>query len=567
MTQHTVIAELQSVLTTEQVAVNAKKNEHYRTGWRSGGGDALAVVFPKKLIEFWRVLEVCVRNNCIIIMQAANTGLTEGSTPSGNDYDREIVVVNTLAMNQLLVLGDGEQVISFPGTTLHTLEKTLKPLKRAPHSVIGSSCLGASIVGGIANNSGGALVKRGPAYTELSLHARVDEKGELHLVNHLDIELGDTPEEILGNLEGGNFDQSFKASEKRASASDYVDILRDVDANTPSRYNADPSKHYEASGCAGKLAVFAVRLDTFDVAQKERTFYIGTNHQQTLTHIRRHILSEFTHLPDVAEYMHRDIFDVSNKYGKDTFLAVKHLGTDLLPKMFALKGRMDAVLNKLSFVPSNLTDRMMQLFASIMPKHLPREMMEYREQYEHHLILKVSDGGIDEAQQFLDEYFGADAERGGFFECNSELAQSAYLNRFAAAGAAMRYQVMNDKQVGDMIALDIALRRNDQEWVEELPPAIADKVEKSLYYGHFLCHVFHQDYILKKGTSAKEVKKAMLKELDSRGAKYPAEHNVGHLYEAEQALRDFYKQLDPTNTFNPGVGGTEKYKRNCSCCG
>jgi hypothetical protein len=35
-------------------------------------------------------------------------------------------------------------------------------LGRAPHSVIGSSCLGASIVGGVANNSGGALVKRGP---------------------------------------------------------------------------------------------------------------------------------------------------------------------------------------------------------------------------------------------------------------------------------------------------------------------------------------------------------------------------------------------------------------------
>lgn len=567
MTQHPVITDLQRALTTDQVAVNAKKTEHYRTGWRSGGGDALAVVFPKKLIEYWRVLEVCVSNNCIIIMQAANTGLTEGSTPSGTDYDRDIVVINTLAMNQLLVLGEGEQVISFPGTTLHTLEKTLKPFKRAPHSVIGSSCLGASIVGGIANNSGGALVKRGPAYTELSLHARVDEKGTLHLVNHLDINLGDTPEDILDNLESGNFDQRFTASDKRASASDYIDILRDVDADTPSRYNADPSKHYEASGCAGKIAVFAVRLDTFTVARQERTFYIGTNRQQTLTDIRRHILSTFNHLPDVAEYMHRDIFDVSNQYGKDTFLAVKHLGTDLLPKMFASKGRMDAILNKMRYVPKNLTDRMMQLFASLMPKHLPKELMEYRDKYEHHLILKVSDNGIDEAQQFLDGYFSTDAERGDFFECSSEQAQSAYLNRFAAAGAAMRYQVINEKHVGEMVALDIALRRNDQEWVEQLPPVIADNIEKSLYYGHFLCHVFHQDYVLKKGTDAKAVKKAMLKELDSRGAKYPAEHNVGHLYDAEQALRDFYKQLDPTNTFNPGIGGTEKYKRNCACCG
>ena len=58
----------------------------------------------------------------------------------------------------------------------------------------------------------------------------------------------------------------------------------------------------------------------------------------------------------------------------------------------------------------------------------------------------------------------------------------------------------------------------------------------------------------------------MLALLDSRGAKYPAEHNVGHLYEAESNLQKFYKDLDPTNTFNPGIGKMEKHKRNCSCC-
>ena len=31
----------------------------------------------------------------IIIMQAANTGLTGGSTPFGDDYDRPILIINT----------------------------------------------------------------------------------------------------------------------------------------------------------------------------------------------------------------------------------------------------------------------------------------------------------------------------------------------------------------------------------------------------------------------------------------------------------------------------------------
>ena len=44
------------------------------------------------------------------------------------------------------------------------------------------------------------------------------------------------------------------------------------------------------------------------------------------------------------------------------------------------------------------------------------------------------------------------------------------------------------------------------------------------------------------------------------GAEYPAEHNVGHEYLAKPILSDFYKKLDPTNFFNPGVGQTSKNK-------
>ena len=566
MSQHSLISELKTVLHTENIVVGERETEHYRKGWRSGSGSALAVLFPQTLLQFWRVLQACVNADCIIVMQAAKTGLTEGSTPSGHDYDREVVVINTLAMDGLLLLGEGKQIIGLPGTTLHKLEKTLKPLNRAPHSVIGSSSLGATIIGGVANNSGGALVKRGPAYTELSLFAWVNAKGELNLVNHLGIELGQEPEEILTNLESGNFDNTNLATDKKASATDYVELLRDVDADTPSRFNADPKRLFESSGCAGKIAVFAVRLDTFSVAKKEQTFYIGTNDPNTLSKIRRDMLISFDNLPEVGEYLHRDIFNVANEYGKDTFLSVKHLGTDNLPKMFAIKGRIDAVLNKVSFLPKYLTDRFMQGVSRLFPQHLPARMLQFNKQYEHHLVLKMSDAGIAEAQAYLAKYFDGNPQAEGYFECDDNEASSAFLHRFAAAGAAVRYQTLKSKDVGDILALDIALCRNDMQWVEEFPESIAQHIEKSLYYGHFFCHVFHQDYVLKKGADAKQVKMQMLALLDSRGAKYPAEHNVGHLYEAESALQNFYKKLDPTNTFNPGIGKMEKTKRNCACC-
>ena len=44
------------------------------------------------------MLKACVTADKIILMQAANTGLTEGSTPNGNDYDRDIVIISTLRL-------------------------------------------------------------------------------------------------------------------------------------------------------------------------------------------------------------------------------------------------------------------------------------------------------------------------------------------------------------------------------------------------------------------------------------------------------------------------------------
>ena len=99
---------------------------------------------------------------------------------------------------------------------------------------------------------------------------------------------------------------------------------------------------------------------------------------------------------------------------------------------------------------------------------------------------------------------------------------------------------------------------NDRDWIEKLPPEIDAQIEKKLYYGHFFCHVFHQDYVVRKGHNCLVLEHAMWKLLDARGAEYPAEHNVGHLYHARPALADFYRSVDPTNSLNPGIGQTSK---------
>uniref|UniRef100_UPI00286F66AE D-lactate dehydrogenase n=1 Tax=Buttiauxella brennerae TaxID=82988 RepID=UPI00286F66AE len=445
------------------------------------------------------------------------------------------------------------------GSTLYQLEKALKPLGREPHSVIGSSCIGASVIGGICNNSGGSLVKRGPAYTEMALYARIDEQGKLTLVNHLGIDLGVTPEQILGKLDDERVKpENVLHDQRQASDKDYAERVRDVDADTPSRFNADPSRLFEASGCAGKLAVFAVRLDTFVAEKQNEVFYIGTNKPEVLTEIRRHILANFENLPVAGEYMHRDIYDIAEVYGKDTFMMIDKLGTDKMPLFFTLKGRADAWFEKVPFVKPHFSDRVLQRLSGWCPSHLPPRMKEWRGKYEHHLLLKMSGDGISEARNWLESYF--EQAEGAFFVCTPTEGAKAFLHRFAAAGAAVRYHAVHASEVEDILALDIALRRNDQEWFEQLPPEISSQISHSLYYGHFMCHVFHQDYIVKKGVDAHTLKEQMLELLRSRGAQYPAEHNVGHLYEAPASLKQFYKANDPTNSMNPGIGKTTKHK-------
>ncbi|WP_373368390.1 D-lactate dehydrogenase [Serratia fonticola] len=553
------ITQLKNIVGNAQVLTGERSTERYRKGFRSGGGKALAVVFPTRLLQLWQILQACVAADKIVIMQAANTGLTEGSTPSGQDYDRDIVIVSTLRLDHIQVLDNGKQVVGFPGSTLNKLERLLKPYGREPHSVIGSSCIGASVIGGICNNSGGALVKRGPAYTEMALYAKLDADGQLRLVNHLGINLGDTPEEILTRLEKGDYRPTdVEHGELRASDNEYASRVRDVDADTPSRFNADKRRLFEASGCAGKLAVFAVRLDTFAKEDKEQVFYIGTNDTAVLTELRRHMLSQFENLPVAGEYMHRDIFDIAEVYGKDTFMMIDKLGTDQMPRFFTLKGRVDATLNKLPLIPHNLTDNLMQKLSKLAPNHLPPRMKEYRQRFEHHLLLKMAGPGIEEAQQYLQSYFAQ--ANGDFFVCTPEEGKKAFLHRFAAAGAAVRYHAVHADQVEDILALDIALRRNDTEWFETLPPEIDNQLVHKLYYGHFMCHVFHQDYVVKKGADSHALKEQMLAILNQRGAEYPAEHNVGHLYHAKPDLQAFYQDADPTNSFNPGIGKTSKQK-------
>ncbi len=545
-------------ITGDKYILTSKWNKNtYCKGWRYGEGEALAVAKPGTLLEIWKILKVCIEEDIIVIVQAANTGLTGGSTPYGDDYDRPIIIINTMRIDNIQIINNGKQIIGLAGSTLYDLEKKLKPIGREPHSVIGSTSIGASIVGGVCNNSGGSLVHRGPAYTELALYAKVNKKGELELVNELEINLGSNPEEILNNLQNKNYNESdIIKSDKLASDDKYSEIVRQVDSKTPARFNADKRLLYNASGSAGKIVVFAVRLDTYPEPKNKQVFYLGSNNPDDFWQIRRDILKTFKTLPRLGDYVHRGCYDAAKKYSKDNFIVIEKLGTNFLPTLFELKRYVDIITSKLNFFPDHFSDRLMQFLSNFWPNHLPKRMDNFRDLYEHHWIIEMTDNGIDEAKKYFQDFFNE--KEGDYFECNEYEGKKAMLHRFVSASAIGRYHALNAKTSGEMMSMDIAFPRNEKDWFEKLPPEIDKLIEIKFYYGHLFCHVQHQNYILKKGIDSEKLKEKLLKIYDERGAEYPAEHNVGHEYSAKQTLIDFYKKLDPTNVFNPGIGRTSK---------
>tara|TARA_Y100000389_G_scaffold108339_1_gene105473 strand:- start:1628 stop:3301 length:1674 start_codon:yes stop_codon:yes gene_type:complete len=554
-----MIQELIDIIGTKYVITASWRKTPYSKGWRYGNGEAFAVLRPGSLIELWKILKVCLKADVIVIMQAANTGLTGGSTPNSNDYDRPIVIVNTLRIDDIQLINEGKQIIGFSGSSLYDLEKKLEPINREPHSIIGSTSIGASIVGGVCNNSGGSLVQRGPAFTELALYAKVNIDGELELINELEINLGSNPEEILNNLQNKNYDKlDVINSNKLASDNKYSEIVRQVKSTIPARYNADERLLHNVSGCAGKLAVFAVRLDTYPKPKKNQVFYVGSNNPDDFWKIRRDILKTFKTLPTLGDYVHRDCYDAAKKYSKDTFLVIEKLGTNFLPTLFELKRKVDIIASKFKFFPDHFSDRLMQFLSNFWPNHLPKNMEEFRDLYEHHWIIEMSDNGINEAKEYFNNFFKD--KKGDYFLCNEKVGKKAMLHRYVSASAIGRYHNLNKSKHGEMLSLDIAFPRNEKNWFEKLPLEIDELLEMKLYYGHLFCHVQHLNYIVKKGVDGEALKEKLLNTYKERGAEYPAEHNVGHEYFANPTLLKFYKELDPTNFFNPGIGKTSKLK-------
>lgn len=547
-----LVEALRAAVGRRHVITDPDSARAYTTGYRMGTGTVLAVVRPATLMELWRAAQLCVAADTALIVQAANTGLTGGSTPCG-EYDRPIVLISTLRIDAVIPIADGTEAVCLAGATLTGLEEELLPYGRVPHSVIGSSCLGASVVGGICNNSGGALVSRGPAFTRYSLFARVDESGRLVLINNLGLALGDDPETVLAALDGGHLPpQSTQASAGETCQPSYEARVRDVDAATPARHNADSEYHFDVSGSAGKVIVFAVRVKSYAAPSRPVTFLLATDDPQDLADFRRSALGTFRNLPVSAEYLHNDAAKLAASHGNDVCQAVRYLGARRMPMLFAIKRTLDRMPRIFGRAPA---DRLLQAIGQLAP-HPLSGLMRALTKREHLLIVTMADDGVREMRNCMP---GDHRRSLTVHACTSADGAALQRLRFATAGAMVRLAAVA-KESGPLVAIDCALPRNRRDWRVTLPQELSDQVLHRADYGHFLCHVFHLDFLLRPGCDADAFETSLVALLQSEGVMCPAEHSFGHHYRAPDNVVAFYRSLDPTNALNPGVGQTSRSK-------
>jgi D-lactate dehydrogenase len=203
-----------------------------------------------------------------------------------------------------------------------------------------------------------------------------------------------------------------------------------------------------------------------------------------------------------------------------------------------------------------LSDALLQFAARLLPPHLPNRMTTFRDRFEHHLLLRMDGDGVEEVRKYLEA--SMPSATGDFFECDQAEGEAAFRHRYAVGGASVRYRALHRDTVENIVALDLAMPRNTLDWRETLPDGIENDIVLRIPCGHFFCNVFHYDYAVRKGADWLAIEHRIIAHLAGRGIEFPAEHNVGHLYEAKPILRDFFRTLDPTNSMNPGIGGTPR---------
>ncbi|XP_063933717.1 quinone-dependent D-lactate dehydrogenase-like isoform X2 [Zophobas morio] len=168
---------------------------------------------------------------------------------------------------------------------------------------------------------------------------------------------------------------------------------------------------------------------------------------------------------------------------------------------------------------------------------------------------EFGNGELERSEEKLLSFLENERKKGEsieVFKCaNEKEVQSVMTFRFAVAAA---FKTYNEGKGYRGISVDYALRKNDFS-VPVLPfdrEKNFPEPTRRLRYMHFACNVAHEDLSFPP---------SFQKALKANGIRLPAEHGHGVEYEAPPETQQRWRELDPLNMMNPGVGKTS-FKRN-----
>jgi D-lactate dehydrogenase len=598
--QKSLPLELAKIVGEENVLTGLTEdssNTTFLKGARLGRGKALAIVTPTSLQDAVKALQLIVEANCVIVPQGANTGLTGGSVPREEEgqgqEQRPPVVLNMRKLNTMFPIDNGTKVVCLAGSGIATLATNL-PIwgfkDRESHSTLGSTFLDPTTAAGVAFGSGGTQLRKGPAYTDRAMYAKVYQnkwgKNVVEIVNTLGIEgiedkdfyenTGNALEQLdiyATDIKNGFRRPMAKSSDSdsgKAMASDrtYAESVCKTDESSVSRFNAD-TKGIDCNRSEGKVLILATVHDTFQKASSKKTFWISTSDFDTALRFRKEVcLDNPKDLPMSMEYMDRDSFDVIDRSGRVMGNLIKLVG------MGSVIGLLWNVKLKIEALPIDgadlFCDKFLHALNNLTPELLPSRMMEVGKKFDHHIAMTMGDFGNGEMERFLVRLNKFQKENEGKMaiqECNDdkeEMSMTAF--RFVAAPAFRTYCVGENIQG---FSVDYGLPKNGGQ----APPLFDENAKdageqpipiKRMRYSHFGCNVVHEDLAYALGVDTHAVKYAFKEQIEiGSGGKLPAEHGHGTEYKAPTSAQNRWKKMDPLNVLNPGIGGLSsqfKYK-------
>jgi len=258
-----------------------------------------------------------------------------------------------------------------------------------------------------------------------------------------------------------------------------------------------------------------------------------------------------------CEYLERQQFDVIDVAGRLLIKMIEVVGMSNVGPLWNLKLMIEGLPIPCAGI---ICDKMLWWLNNLLPESLPKPLMDLGRAYDHHMLVEFAeynDGEVEKLEALLQKFVDAQpAGSVGYHYCTTPQEISrAMLFRFAVQPAFRTYCIGKGLQG---LIIDYAMPKDFPEY-QKLPEE--HPVHKRCLCAHFGCNVYHESIMFGPEVDVHAAKKDIKRAIEASGGKLPAEHGHGTDYAASNDAQARWMRMDPTNTMNPGVGGTSACRR------